>query len=709
MIEESLLKSNFIGRDGFRWWVGQIPPGESLGGQNKGEGWGNRFKVRILGYHPYSKADLPDEDLPWAGCLLPATSGTGASNLAQSVKYRPGDVVVGFFMDGDNAQIPMIMGAFGRTSQVPQNDASDSDTGFVPFTGYTSTSGISAIPSASIPKPDGTLVPDESNEQNKDSQPSPRSVSDTQAKKINSNKSDGKTEIAASKADGQVISPANACDDTFMDEVTDVLENFLGGIPKNPVGGVIGEASNFLGDVNAVTKKIQRLANNPVSSMMDSLYRELIPKLQEGLDGLFNSVFNQFLGPLGELPAIAKAVDAVKSMVGPIFEIQKQLECLPGKIISGLGDTVKEMVEGALINIVNFGTCVAEQFAGDLLNKVTNQIVDGMSGVLKGIEPILEFVNVDVREILGASADTIAAAAGFFDCNQNKGKCTGRVRKWTLGYGADGSFDLQKTYDNVMDQINVQNALGLLNIDVPQGVNSAFTKPDCATPVACGGPTVKIFDGDGIGGAGRAILGGIVSNTSGLSDTIENVAKTASIIGVEITDPGSGYFYKEPLISFSDSCGLGYGAVAKAIMDFEKGEIKEIVILSEGENYPAAPDVGTLDPGDDPKEPLTGPIDLEIPVGIGTVIVDDPGGGHTGPPIIVIDPPPNNPTDEQLFDVVVEDGRIISVTPINIIQVNTLPTLRVLGGTGTILRPVIGRIPESKPGQKIIQVIDCIT
>lgn len=751
MIEESLLKSNFIGRDGFRWWVGQIPPGESLGGQNKGKGWGNRFKVRILGYHPYSKADLPDEDLPWAGCLLPATSGTGASNLAQSVKYRPGDVVVGFFMDGDNAQIPMIMGAFGRTSQVPQDDPSEA---FKAFTGYTSTSGIKGT-TASIPKPDGTLDPDESNEQNRESQKSPRSISDKQAKKINSN-NDGKEEIAASKADGQVISPANACDDTFMDEVTDVLENFLGGIPKNPLGGVIGEASDFLGDVNAVTKKIQRLANNPVSTMMDSLYREFIPLMRGGLNALYESVKNS----TGTLAAIA----AIKAMVPPMVAIQDQLACLTGKIIGGLGDTVKGMIEGALINIVNFGTCVAEQFAGDLLNKVTDQIVDGMSGVLKGIEPILEFVNVDVREILGKSADTIASAAGFFDCNQDKGKCTGKVRKWTLGYGADGSFDLQKTYDNVMDQINVQNALGLagiklpslpdiggltstlsgLGIDLPSlgvniddfandlpglqstlsglgvnlpelgvnisdfagvGTNSAFTKPDCATPSACGGPTVKIFDGDGIGGVGRAILGGIVSNTSGLSDTIENVAKTASIIGVEITDPGSGYFYKEPLISFSDPCGLGYGAVAKAIMDFEKGEIKEIVILSEGENYPVAP--RTVDP---PDEDLESPLPPEIPVGIlPDIIVENPGKDVPDPPIIVIDPPPNNPTDEPLFDVIVEDGRIISVTAINIIQVNTLPTLRVLGGTGAILRPVIGRIPESKPGQKIIQVIDCIT
>ena len=33
MLEESFLKTNFIGRDGFRWWIGQIPPIESQGGK----------------------------------------------------------------------------------------------------------------------------------------------------------------------------------------------------------------------------------------------------------------------------------------------------------------------------------------------------------------------------------------------------------------------------------------------------------------------------------------------------------------------------------------------------------------------------------------------------------------------------------------------------------------------------------------------------
>ena len=121
MIDESLLKSNFIGRDGFRWWIGQIPPVEVWEGQANNEegGWGNRYKVRILGYHPYSKGDLADNDLPWAGVIIPPTAGTGAANYAQSTRIKPGDIVIGFFLDGDNGQLPMIMGSFGRTNQVP--------------------------------------------------------------------------------------------------------------------------------------------------------------------------------------------------------------------------------------------------------------------------------------------------------------------------------------------------------------------------------------------------------------------------------------------------------------------------------------------------------------------------------------------------------------------------------------------------------------
>ena len=69
MIENSLMQSNFLGRDGFKWWVGQVAPEEAQGKQINGDGWGNRVKVRIMGYHPddeavsYTHLTLPTSDL----------------------------------------------------------------------------------------------------------------------------------------------------------------------------------------------------------------------------------------------------------------------------------------------------------------------------------------------------------------------------------------------------------------------------------------------------------------------------------------------------------------------------------------------------------------------------------------------------------------------------------------------------------------------
>ena len=165
MIDEALLKTNFVGKDGFRWWVGQIAPANVQGEQlaptknEEIENWGNRLKVRIMGYHPFSKADLPDEDLPWANIMIPSTSGTGASNFSKSVMLRPGDVVIGFFLDGETAQQPIIMGAFSRTNEVLQDLHSES-IGFLPFTGYTD----------KIAPPSGTLKANESGENTAEAQ-----------------------------------------------------------------------------------------------------------------------------------------------------------------------------------------------------------------------------------------------------------------------------------------------------------------------------------------------------------------------------------------------------------------------------------------------------------------------------------------------------------------------------------------------------------
>jgi len=44
-MEQSLLKTNFIGRDGFLWWIGQVAPEGAQKDQLDKGGWGNRRNV----------------------------------------------------------------------------------------------------------------------------------------------------------------------------------------------------------------------------------------------------------------------------------------------------------------------------------------------------------------------------------------------------------------------------------------------------------------------------------------------------------------------------------------------------------------------------------------------------------------------------------------------------------------------------------------
>tara|TARA_B100000427_G_scaffold192327_1_gene159921 strand:- start:1433 stop:4081 length:2649 start_codon:yes stop_codon:yes gene_type:complete len=122
MLENLSLKTNFVGKDGFFWWIGQIPkqknwidniaerPTES---NEEFQGFGYRYKVRILGYHPSNADDLSDEQLPWASVLFPVTAGSGQGGCSQSPNLRQGNFVYGFFLDGEDGQQPVITGVFG--------------------------------------------------------------------------------------------------------------------------------------------------------------------------------------------------------------------------------------------------------------------------------------------------------------------------------------------------------------------------------------------------------------------------------------------------------------------------------------------------------------------------------------------------------------------------------------------------------------------
>lgn len=89
---------NFIGQDGFVWWIGVIE--NRIDPLNLG-----RCQVRIFGWHTEDDTLVPSQDLPWAIPMLPV-------NSSQVTTFKDGDMVVGFFTDGTSAQQPVIMGVF---------------------------------------------------------------------------------------------------------------------------------------------------------------------------------------------------------------------------------------------------------------------------------------------------------------------------------------------------------------------------------------------------------------------------------------------------------------------------------------------------------------------------------------------------------------------------------------------------------------------
>lgn len=658
MIEESLIKSNFIGRDGFRWWIGQVAPTSAWQAQADGKGWGHRYKVRILGYHPYNTVELSDDDLPWAGVLMPTTAGSGGGHFSQSAAIAQGDVVVGFFLDGDNAQIPMIMGSFGKTPYVPSMEPSNP---FMPFTGFTS----------NIKKPDGARDTKESSGQNRDDQKLQRNLSKDQIKKVNAQKQgEEPKEIPASKATGQTVTHADACEDNFVNEITNILDNLI---------KITSEATNFLGDVQSAIKKIQILANGFVGNLFDSLYKKLIPLLQSGLRALYNSTFATVLAAT-QNPFLAHlaGVAAQEGMVAPVGALQKAMTCVSAKIINGLGDTIKGLVESTLLEVVNFGVCAAEQFVGSLLNGIINQISSGLESALSAVSSILGPA-FKILDFLTGAADILKSIKGFFTCEQTK-SCAS-VKEWTIGYGPKNRAAANEALDKALENANIARLLP----KVPGEENSPYTKPDCGEPSSCGGPTVSFFGGNGIGGAGKAILGGIVNNTSGLSDITSSVTRTGSIIGVEITDPGSGYSYAPPMVTFEDSCGLGYGAVGRCIIDYDSdsptyGQITGVYMVSEGENYPV----------EDDEE-----------YAVSDTFIINSGTGYT-PGDTAID---DNGTE---YSLTIDNGKIIEATPINSDITDYLPRITVNSetGTGALIRPLIG---QYNPQKEVVSVIDCVS
>ena len=96
-------------------WLGVIASYESQKAQMGGGSRGIRYRVAIMGVHPFGDGELEETDLPFASVLL--YGGTGAGSVYETQKYSQGDVVVGMYLD-EKQQQPAIIGALGRLKDI---------------------------------------------------------------------------------------------------------------------------------------------------------------------------------------------------------------------------------------------------------------------------------------------------------------------------------------------------------------------------------------------------------------------------------------------------------------------------------------------------------------------------------------------------------------------------------------------------------------
>ena len=501
----------------------------------------------------------------------------------------------------------------------------------------------------------------------------------------------------------------STCGNSFVSELSTTLDNFFG-----KVSGSIGSVTDFTDELNSTVGLVGDMMQGLTGQIGGFLEDKLVGFIQSGLAGVQSFFFSIYAtNPLVAL-AQTKAFNA--AALKPVQRLFNTFECLGASVAKAMIGTIKDLLVNTIKKgIINPLTCMVEDVIGGLTNKMTNMIDSIVGPILNPINSLFSIIgqgfNIKNMIFNGLSENIFARAGNLLKCVGNGGipKCPEQqVYGKNNGSQKPKSEEQEKTiisraFDKGTKALqNVQEGMSDFETDVGAfelfGSKIGDSDPvECNTGniTECGPPRLEIYGGDGEGAAGDIILGNFIeklvpelidqdavrAETGGLIQEVgaPEIKKFASIIGVDITYPGEGYT-QEPLVSFVDNCDQGYGAYGRAVIDKDPnsptfGQLTDIIIISEGENYPASNEEGESF--------------------VEKVIVDDGGSGYDD----------NDSIDG--FNVTVKDGSISEVEPNNI-PYRTLPRITVKSNTGSGARliPIMSKTPRQTLSQ---QQIDCIT
>ena len=404
--------ANFIGKDGFNWWVGQV---ENDGGKfwnaelNDGEGdfdysdtdWTNKVKVRIIGYHNPSRKELPTVDLPWAQVLMPAIYGM-RSGIGSIQQLQINSWVVGFFMDGASAQIPIVMGSIADENPISAYGAKGGDEkGFAqlnsPFFkkkdhGEQGSSSANTANTVDTDEDTGHDKKAENNEGHKNEEGTTTTKNERGPAKEASEKQDiatDKQKVTVHVGNGKCGSETAAKLEAPMAE----FMKFVRGVEKNDIDQFISKATGKVVDmeyeINIVQQRIQKKLTGLTANIKGVVMEETNKLVKEGLADL--SIPD---------PELDVAVREQLTSVGDL------VSCLFKQAIGELGDFIKGMLKDLVENVLDTALCMVQNMLGEIMKKLMDNIT-GALGVLKGVTGAIKSSTERIQNLTNKVGDFI--------------------------------------------------------------------------------------------------------------------------------------------------------------------------------------------------------------------------------------------------------------------------------------------------------------
>ena len=499
----------------------------------------------------------------------------------------------------------------------------------------------------------------------------------------------------------------------FFERTDTAMKNFF---------KIASETDNFNLDLSSELSKLTKMVGNFsqtfIGKISDSLQQGLVSFIDTSMLNQANMIFTTY--QLAQLPRslALKAVEAFQSsLIGPTNKLFDGLGCLTEKVVGAMSGVISDMLTSMTKNMLNAPTCATQQFVGALTNKIADTIESKISPLLSPIQNILSPIGAKfpIKDKIMGGIDFMSKVGGLFKCalpekqtSSFKYSIDGLLKKDLTGGEhkslLNGAMNAAATTNSFLQKAEAglskfEQAYGKWSIfgspvDSGGAHESAFTGGNCYTgnQFACGPADVDFFGGNGGSGAkGNVILGNFLTKFD-KDDLYGSLKKTASIIGVEITDPGSGYT-SPPLVSFGDRCDQGYGAYGKANIDKNPnsptyGQVTSVTMTSIGENYPVDASKTTVN-GQFPE------------VFIDDIIIEDPGSNYQEGDSISEDIRPVIETNPESRNF----GRIVAIEIVNQIPYNKFPKMRVKSetGFGAVIRPIMSTIKTQITPEEVIE------